>query len=212
MKLKDEVVGVKAEVIAPFFYHSVPTESGSATITECISDTAFNFAIASTLGMLNGPCLPETVNYHRDIVSMPFRSSVLLSDDATLSPIQVRRLNLDAEAGIDRKINDGKSKGNYKDYYSIQQVSLGATYEGAIFGLNPFKHAGRDKLVVRVGGHRQGMLLLTPTDVPDNIYLNAYTAGVFEREIAVSRYLLHTIQLSQPFTCREGLEEVRLWR
>ncbi|WP_318509778.1 hypothetical protein [Photobacterium leiognathi] len=211
MVIESNMVGIEVTVLTPFYYHSVPIAGGSATLAQCISDTAFNFALASALGMMEGVCLPIEADHRHHIGAMPFRSSVLISDNATLLPAQVRRLNLDAEAGYNSKISAGSSKGNLKDFYRIQEVNVGAVYHGVIFGADPFALSGQPELIVRVGKHRQGMIRVKPVSLPETVVLNAYTASVFDREISLSEYLLHTIQLSMPMTPQEALAEVSAW-
>lgn len=212
MVIKSKMVGIEVTTLTPFYYHSVPISGGSATLAQCISDTAFNFSLASVLGMMEGVCLPLEQDYRHHISAMPFRSSVLFSENATLLPAQVRRLNLDAEAGYSSKISTGASKGNLKDFYRIQEVNAGSIYHGVIFGYDPFKISGSSELIVRLGKHRQGMALVKKVVLPKNVILNAYTASVFGREIALSQYLLHTIQLSKPMEPKEALSEVLSWQ
>jgi len=127
-----------------------------------------------------------------------------------LLPPLVRRLNLDAEAGIKEKIASVAKRGNLKDFYTIQEVPPGVRFQGAVFGYDPFAATGRDELVVRIGLHRNGMLLLTRGEVT-TVRLNAATAGLFGRELPVQRYLLHNLQLTAPMPVEDALAEVHRW-
>lgn len=204
-------VGIRAEAITPFHYHSLAIASGSATLPECISDIAMDYALAAVLGMMAGVALPPQANYRRDLSVMPWRCSVLMAESSQLLPAQVQRLNMDAEGGLSQRLYAGSSKGNLKDFYRIQEVSQGAIYKGVIFGKNPFEVAGQDELIVRIGKHRRGMLRLTPTAVEEEIRLNAYTADIFDQTEFVDRFLLHTLQLSRKYDVDEAQERILTW-
>ena len=211
MAIDSDMIGIEVTVLTPFYYHSIPIAGGSATITECLSDTAFNFALASALGMMDGVCLPDTQDYRRDIGLMPFRCSMLLSNNAELLPAQVRRLNLDSEGGYSNRLYCGTSKGNRKDFYRVQEINVGAIYRGAIFGMNPFEEFNQKSLIVRVGKHRQGIVEIKPITIPKKIVLNAFTAKVFGRDISMGKYLLHNMQQSILMSPEDALLEVLLW-
>ena len=204
-------VGIQAETITPFHYHSLAIASGSATLPECISDIAMNYALAAVLGMMASVALPLQANYRCDLSVIPWRCSVLMAESSRLLPAQVQRLNMDAEGGLSQRLYAGASKGNLKDFYRIQEVSQGSIYKGVIFGENPFEITGKDELIVRIGKHRRGMLRLTPITIEEGIRLNAYTADIFGQTETVDRFLLHTLQLSKQYAIDEAQERVLTW-
>ena len=57
--MKSIAVGIQAETLSPFAYHSLMVQGGSATLPEVISDQAIMFGLAATLGMMHASvCLP----------------------------------------------------------------------------------------------------------------------------------------------------------
>lgn len=204
------ITGIQAETLTPFAYHSLMVQGGSSTLPEVISDQALMFGLAATLGMMQAAvCLPPQ-DYRRDLDAMPWRASVLTTPNPKLLAPLTRRLNLEDEAGFKNRHYTVTSKGNFKTYFSTQEVPAGVIYTGALFGFDPFKATQRQELVIRIGLHRNGMVRLTPISV-EHVYLNAATAHLFGRELSVERYLLYGIQLSAKMTTKDALAEVQQW-
>ena len=195
--MKAIITGIQAETLSPFAYHSLMVQGGSSTLPELISDQAIMFGLAATLGMMHASvCLPSTPKgYRRDLQAMPWRASVFTTQTPKLLAPLTRRLNLEEEAGFRKRHYDVTSKGNFKTYFSTQEVPAGITYHGAVFGFDPFEATGCQELVLRIGLHRNGMLRLTPAKV-EHVQLNAATAHLFGRKLSVERYLWYGIQLS----------------
>ena len=208
--MKAIITGIQAETLTPFAYHSLMVQGGSSTLPELISDQAIMFGLAATLGMMHASvCLPSTPKgYRRDLQAMPWRASVFTTQTPKLLAPLTRRLNLEEEAGFRKRHYDVTSKGNFKTYFSTQEVPAGITYHGAVFGFDPFEATGCQELVLRIGLHRNGMLRLTPAKV-EHVQLNAATAHLFGRELSVERYLLYGIQLSPRMNSHDALAEVQ---
>lgn len=204
-------VGIEARTLTPFAYHSVMVQGGSATLPELVGDRALAFALAASLGHLSARVALPDKDYKAHLGAMPWRTSVLTTNEPRLLPPLVRRLNLDGEGGIKKKIASVANRGNLKDFYTIQEVPPGVRFQGAVFGFDPFAVAGREQLVVRIGLHRNGMLLLSRKKV-STVRLNAATAGLFGRDLPVQRYLLHGLQLTAPMSLDDALAEVGQWR
>lgn len=212
--MKNIITPIQAETLTPFAYHSLMVQGGSSTLPELISDNALMFALASSLGMMNAsPCLP-TKDYRRDFDAMPWRASVLTTDNPRLLPPLVRRLNLGEEGGFKQKLYAVTSKGNLKDFFTTQEVPPGVLFHGALFGFDPFKDTGLDEIVIRIGLHRNGMVRLTRANQKpvEAVRLNAATAHLFDRELPVDRYLLHGIQLTPAMPLKDALTEVQQWQ
>ncbi len=208
--MKAITTGIQAETLTPFAYHSLMVQGGTSTLPELISDQALMFGLAATLGMMRASvCLPSK-DYRRDLNAMPWRASLLTSSQPRLLAPLVRRLNLTEEAGYKRRIQDVVKKGNLKDFFTTQEVPAGVTYTGALFGFDPFAATGESELIIRVGLHRNGMVRLRPTQV-EQVQLNAATAALFGRELAVERYLLYGIQLTPRMPVKAALAEVQQW-
>jgi len=208
--MKAIVTGINAETLSPFSYHSLMVQSGTSTLPEIISDAAIAFGLASTLGMMNARVALPKKDYLRDWQAMPWRSSVFTTDQPKLLPPVIRRLNLTEEAGYKEKLQNLTKKGNYKDFFSTQEVPPNVTFSGVLFGFDPFEETGLKELVIRIGLHRNGMVKLTPSK-QETVRLNASTAALFKRELSVDRYLLHSLQLSPKIPVKEALSEVRQW-
>ena len=202
--------GIQAETLTPFAYHSLMVQGGTSTLPELISDQALMFGLAATLGMMQASvCLPPK-NYRRDLTALPWRASVFTTQTPKLLAPLTRRLNLEDEAGFKSRHYLVTSKGSFKSYFSTQEVPAGVTYTGALFGFDPFAATGESELIIRVGLHRNGMVRLRPTQV-EQVQLNAATAALFGRELAVERYLLYGIQLSPRMPVKAALAEVQQW-
>lgn len=204
-------IGLRAETLTPFAYHSLAVQGGTATLPELIGDNALAFGLASALGYLwvRG-ALPEK-DYRRDQLAMPWRTSVLMTDEPRLLPPLVRRLNLEEEGGYQRKLRDVTAKGNLKQFWTIQEVPPGAVFRGAIFGFDPFKETGQTSLVIRIGLHRNGMVKLTRDSGIKRVRLNAATAAVFGQTLPVERFLLYGLQLTPWMSLANAAEEVAQW-
>ena len=211
--MKSIAVGLQAETLTPFAYHSLMIQGGTATLPELIGDRALAFGLAASLGLLAARvALPEK-DYRRDMTAMPWRTSVLMTTEPRLLPPLIRRLNLDAEGGFPEKVHSASSRGNMKDFFLTQEVPPGVRFTGAIFGFDPFAETGQRELVLRIGLHRNGMVRLTPARDVSAVRLNSATAGqIFQRELPVERYLLHGLQLTPFMGMAEALQEVLAWK
>ena len=208
-------IGVVAKTLTPFCYHSLMVHNGSATLPELIGDRAIAFGLASSLGMLEASVALPSKDYRRHLGAMPFRTSVFLTDNPKLLPPLNRRLNLTEEGGYSEKIQAVVNRGNLATYFQTQEVPHGQVFKGAIFGFNPFEVTGMDELVIRVGLHRNGMVLLQPdrSESISHVCLNAATAALFgcDLKLGVKRYCLHGLQLSPNYSLVDAWREVRQW-
>nr|CAA6812553.1 MAG: Unknown protein [uncultured Thiotrichaceae bacterium] len=216
--MKNTAIPVKAETLTPFAYHSLMVQQGTATLPELINDQAIMFGLASSLGMMDAcPCLP-TKDYKRDLLQMPWRASLFTTDHPTLLPPLVRRLNLTEEAGYKKRVQDVVKKGNLKDFFTTQEVPMGITFNGALFGYDPFKETGLDEIIIRIGLHRNGVVKLSRPDMKKGdqaikqVQLNAATAHLFGRDLSVERYLLYGIQLTEAMSLSDAQQEVAQWK
>jgi hypothetical protein len=209
-------IAVECETLTPFAYHSLPVQSGTATLPELIGDRAAAFGLALALGMTDARVGLPAKDYRGHLGAMPYRTSVFLCDTPRLLSPLTRRLNLDAEAGYQKKIQDVAKKGNLKEFFYTQEIPPGQVYRGSVFGLDgfdPFEEAGRDELVIRIGLHRSGMARLRKSRAPaPRVRLNAATAALFGRELPVERYCLYDIQLTPWMAAEEAEEEAERWK
>lgn len=210
-----KAIPIKATTLTPFCYHSLMVQSGTATLPELIGDRAAAFGLAAVLGMTAARLGLPAKNYRKHLSAMPYRTAVFMTDRPKLLAPLTRRMNLDAEAGLQRKIQDVAKKGNLKDFFHVQEVPSEQEFRGAVFGLDgfdPFEESGEAELVIRVGLHRNGMVRLSRSEEVQTVRLNAATAALFDRELPVERYCLHTIQLTPPMDLDAAAEEVIQWR
>jgi len=205
------VTGLKATTLTPFAYHSLAVQGGTATLPELISDSALCFGLANALGYARAWCALPPKDYKRDWSAMPWRASVLTTQQPRLLPPIARRLNLEEEGGFQKKLRDVVSKGNLKQFWSIQEVPPQVEFRGALFGPDPFDGVGAEEIVIRVGLHRNGMVLLERDQTVDGVRLNASTAMLFEQELAVERFLLYGLQLTKPMPLEDAADEVSRW-
>lgn len=209
-------VPVRATTLTPFLYGSVTVQNGVATMPTLIGDRAWAFALCSALGLMQARLGMPSRDYRGDIANMPWRTSVLTSDDGYLLPPLARRVTLDAEGGFPDRFYNGAAKGNFKDYFTVQEAAHGVEYTGALFGLDPFSLLGEDEIVIRIGINRSGMVRLRPApdlaaDPRFRVRLNSATGALFGRRVPVETYALHDIQMSAPMSLRNAGAEVSCW-
>ncbi len=200
------VVPLRAMTLTPFAYHSFTVQKGTATIPECISDTALAFGLAATLGMMaNRVALPKR-DYRTHLAAMPYRASLLVTDQPRLLPPLLRQIQREDVA-------NGTHADHGPEIFSIQEIPAEQLFLGAVFGFDPFAYTGLSELVIRVGLHRSGMVLLQRADPPmGHVYLNSATAHLFGRTLPVERYGLHTLQRSAAMSLEEAAMEVAHWQ
>ena len=139
----------------------------------------------------------------------------MIAGERVLFIVPTRRLAQNLIAGLQRKIQDVAKKGNLKDFFHVQEVPPEQEFRGAVFGLDgfdPFAESGETELVIRIGLHRNGMVRLARSEAVQRVRLNAATAALFDRELPVERYCLHSIQLTPPMDLDAAAEEVIQWR
>jgi hypothetical protein len=205
-------IGIRATTLTPFAYHSLAVQGGTATLPELISDAALCFGLATALGHARPWCALPPKDYARDWRALPWRASVLMADQPRLLPPLSRRLNLEEECGFPKKLRDVVSKGNLKQFWSTQEVPPAVSFRGALFGPDPFATVDADAIVIRIGLHRNGMVLLEREPAMEQIRLNAATAALFDRALDVERFLLYGIQLTGNMAMAHAAEEVAEWR
>lgn len=211
---KVNAIPICAETLTPFVYHSTAVPNGSATLPEIISDRALAFGLAATMGMMRASVALPAKAYRQHLQAMPWRTSVLTTQTPKLLPPLVRRLNVDEEGGFPRSLQDTVKKGNLATFFLTQEVPPGVEFKGFIFGLdgfNPFKAAGRDELVIRIGLHRNGMVRLRESSEVREVFLNAATASLFGQELPVARYFLHDLQLTPVLGVKDAAAQVSQW-
>lgn len=206
--------------LTPWAWHGLAVPSGTATLSDIVTDTAMAFATAAALGMMpRSPCLPSTPDYRDHLSALPFKTSLFTGHDNKLNRPLARRLNLDIECGMPPSIHTARSSGNIKDYYHIQEVAVGSVFRGCFMHADPLGIADAaygeriDRLVVRLGLGRTGVGLLERCAKPCDVQLNLHTARLFDPDVGLKAgpYLLHTIQPSLPLEPDEALRLTAGW-
>ena len=217
------VTPVRATTLTPFHYHSVPVPSGTATIARFLADRSMSYALAGALGSLRPSDALPSKDYRRDLVALPWLCSAFEAAEPRLLPPLAKRLNLDAEGGYPKRVQDATATGNLKSWFFVQEVPPGVAYDGAVFGPDPFEAAGQvegrpvDEIVVRTGRHLGGLLRLRRHAV-DRVRLNAHTAHLFGDEpgadprLAVDVFVLYDMQFTRPLELGAAAEVVARWR
>ena len=206
--------------LTPWAWHGLAVPSGTATLSDVVTDTAIAFATAAALGMTpRSPCLPTAPDYRRHLAVLPFKTSLFMGHDNRLNRPLARRLNLDMECGMPPSIESARKSGNIKDYYHIQEVAAGSVFHGCFMHADPLRIAHDvygerlDRLVIRLGLGRTGVGLLERYESQHGIHLNLHTARLFDPDIDLEAgpYLLHTIQPSQTLVPDEALRLTADW-
>jgi hypothetical protein len=207
-----KATAVRATTLSPFHYGHLAVQGGTATISEFIGDRAVVFGLCSAFGLMSSSLiLPEKPNYRRHLGAMPWRTSMFHTHNPRLLPPLARRSDLGAEGGYPDRVRRAANTGNFKEFFTIQEVPPDQVFHGAIFGEDPFERIGSDKIVTRIGSNRTGLLLLERGDANEPIRLNAATAALFDRSVRSERYILHDMQVSASMSLDGAVLEVAQW-
>ena len=207
----DVVVPVRATTLSPYLYGGVAIQGGVSTIPTIVSDRALAFAASVVLGFASTRLCVPTQDYRSDISAMPWRTSLLVAEEASLLPPLARRSGLGEEGGYQPRFQSAAGSGNFKEYFFVQEAAAGAVYRGAFFGFDPFAYAGQDHLILRIGNGRSGVLRIERNPSPGEVRLNAATGTLFGRRMPVDRYLIHDIQMSKALSLAAAQAEVAHW-
>lgn len=206
------ITPIRATTLTPYNYGHLAVQGGVATIPELIGDRAVAFALAAALGMMQASVVLPSKDYRTHLAAMPWRTSVLETDSPRLLPPLARRSDLGAEGGYPEKVRRAAASGNFKEYFTIQEVPQGQVFRGAVFGEDPFARVdGVNTLVVRIGSNRTGMLKIERDDSVKEVRLNAATALLFGRWLEIERYVLHEMQLTPSLALDDAAREVEAW-
>jgi hypothetical protein len=206
-------IPIRATTLTPFNYGHLAVQGGVATIPEVIPDRAICFALCAALGLMSRRSVLPTKDYLRDLRAMPWRAAMFTTCTPRLLPPLARRSDLGVEGGYPDKVRRAAASGNFKEFFSIQEVPPQQVFQGAIFGADPFVVAGRRvaALVVRIGSNRAGMVELRRDDSITHVRLNAATAALFGRTLRAERYLLDEMQMTAALPLPAAAEEVAAW-
>ena len=206
--------------LSPWAWHGLAVPSGTSTLSDVVTDTAIAFGTATALGMApRAPCLPSAPDYRGHLGSLPFKTTLFLGHDNKLNRPLARRLNLDAESGMPKSVDNARNSGNIKDYYHIQEVAAGATFFGCFLHADPLRIAHEaygariERLVIRLGLGRNGVGLLERCADGHDICLNLHTARLFDPDLDLQAgpYRLHNIQPSRALEPDMALKVTSGW-
>lgn len=204
-------IGIKVTTVAPFNYGHLAVSGGVATIAEFINDKAICFSLCASLGMLSPSPFPPEKDHLRDMRRIPWRASMLRTENpALLSPI-ARRSDLGIEGGYQVNIRRASASGNFKEYFSIQEVPPGQEFEGILVGEDPFEIAGMDEFSIRIGSNRTGIARIRKCDTPESVTVNVATGALFGRKIPVDRFILNEMLASPEMTATDAAVEMSKW-
>ena len=225
MATADTAIGVKAVTLTPFHYHSLAVPDGTATLSTFLADRSMSYALQGAMGGLRSSVgLNTKKDYASDLRRMQWLCSAFETRTPRLLPPMGKRLNIDAEGGLQKKVMDATSTGNLKTWFYIQEVPQDVTYHGAIFGPDPFEMAseieGRkvSEIIIRTGRHLGGIVSLTRDDTVEKVRLNAHTAHILgcdpnaNEDLAVDVFALYDMQFTKPMPIKTAAGIVSGWR
>ena len=204
--MPEAVFPFRLTALSPWAWHGLAVPSGTSTLNDVVTDTAMAFGTAAALGMTpRSPCLPSVPDYRGHLAALPFKTTLFLGHDNRLNRPLARRLNLDAESGMPKSVDDARKSGNIKDYYHIQEVAVDSVFYGCFLHADPLRIALEaygpriERLVIRLGLGRNGVGLLERCADGHDICLNLHTARLFDPDVDLQAgpYRLHNIQPSQ---------------
>jgi len=204
-------VGLKLTTLTPFNYGHLLVSGGVATIPDVINDRAVVFALCAALGkMSRSLVLPEkdVLGHMREI---PWRTSLFTTDVPRLLRPIARRSDLGIEGGYQDQVQRASSSGNFKEYFTIQEVPAYQEFYGILDGeVDPFEIAEADEFCIRVGSNRTGMVRVEKANV-SKVRLNVATAKLFGRDLHCDRFVLDQIGMSKPMDVADAVSEMRQW-
>ena len=218
--MTEAVYPFRLTALSPWAWHGLAVPAGTSTLNDVVTDTAMAFAAAAALGMApRSPCLPSAPDYRGHLAALPFKTTLFLGHDNRLNRPLARRLNLDAESGMPKSVEDARKSGNIKDYYHIQEVAAGSVFHGCFLHADPLRIAreaygsATGRLVVRLGLGRNGMGLIERCPEGWEICLNLHTARLFDPhvDLRAGPYRLHNIQPSQPLEADAAVRITSGW-
>jgi hypothetical protein len=203
------VTAFRAETLTPFYYHGLYSPDGAATHPDVISDTALCFALAYAFGIPPTPRLRTTPDYREDLRRLPWRASLALgSGNRNLGPVR-HIIDVEREGGYTVAMQKAMGSGLYKKTFYVHEVAPGATYQGILYGPDPF--AFGEELIVRVGVGRTGLLRMERAKEVSDCRLNSATARLFGQVLPEEGRILDTIRLSRPYPPDEAAEVLASW-
>ena len=218
--MTEAVFPFRLTALSPWAWHGLAVPSGTSTLNDLVTDTSMAFAAAAALGMApRSPCLPSAPDYRGHLAALPFKTTLFLGHDNRLNRPLARRLNLDAESGMPKSVDDARKSGNIKDYYHIQEVAAGSVFHGCFLHADPLRiaqeayGAGAERLVIRLGLGRNGMGAIERCADGHDICLNLHTARLFDPQVDLQAgpYRLHNIQPSRPLEPDAALRITSAW-
>lgn len=203
------ITAFRAETLTPFYYHGLYVPDGAATHPDVISDTALCFALAYALGMPPTPRLRTQPDYREDLRRLPWRASLALgSGNRNLGPVR-HIIDVEREGGYPVAMQKFMASGLFKKTFYVYEVAPGATYQGILYGPDPFGFG--KELILRVGVGRLGMLRLVRAEEVSDCRLNTATACLFGQTLPEEGRILDTIRLSRPYPPEEAAEVLASW-
>ena len=218
--MPEAVFPFRLTALSPWAWHGLAVPSGTSTLNDVVTDTAMAFGTAAALGMTpRSPCLPSVPDYRGHLAALPFKTTLFLGHDNRLNRPLARRLNLDAESGMPKSVDDARKSGNIKDYYHIQEVAVDSVFYGCFLHADPLRIALEaygpriERLVIRLGLGRNGVGLLERCADGHDICLNLHTARLFDPDVDLQAgpYRLHNIQPSQALEPAVALRVTSGW-
>ena len=218
--MPEAVFPFRLTALSPWAWHGLAVPSGTSTLNDVVTDTAMAFGTAAALGMTpRSPCLPSVPDYRGHLAALPFKTTLFLGHDNRLNRPLARRLNLDAESGMPKSVDDARKSGNIKDYYHIQEVAVSSVFYGCFLHADPLRIALEaygpriERLVIRLGLGRNGVGLLERCADGHDICLNLHTARLFDPDVDLQAgpYRLHNIQPSQALEPAVALRVTSGW-
>lgn len=205
------MVGISAHVLTPFYYHGLYAKDGSATHPNVITDTAMIFALRQTI--FGSPAiLRNKPDYKADLLTIPWRASLLLSETNQIMPPVRHTIDVAREGGYHENMQKNMGSGNFKGTFFVHEVAVNSHYSGVLFGPNPFAILNAKRFVVRVGVAKLGMLEISQNEEIKETRLNTATAKLFGRNDLKEEYrILDTIRVSESLPLEKVSEELQQW-
>ncbi|MHB1563725.1 MAG: hypothetical protein ACYCXP_06470 [Leptospirillum sp.] len=210
--MDNALIPFRAETLTPFYYHGLYVPDGSATHPDFLSDTSLCFALAHAFGIPPTRHLRDKPDYKSDLHAIPWRASLSIGNGNKSMPPVRHIIDVDREGGNTEKMQKNMASGFFKKTFYVHEVAPDATYHGLLYGPDPFRIAGAEEIIVRVGVARLGMVRLKKEEAPHDDYrLNVATGRLFEVSLPEDFSVFDTIRFSVPFKPAEAGDVLSTW-
>ncbi|MDK2790242.1 MAG: CRISPR-associated protein Csc1 [Methanothermococcus sp.] len=194
----------KITLLSPLFSYN-KTEGGVASTEPFIGDIALDYALNFVLAKKKEYTyqIKDKPNYE-EIKEFGFLWTIGRPINYEKTPVYARKTSEIADYMVRKNVIEQMGKGLFKNYFHIQGIKEGSTFEASLLTFDNVKLP--ERFTLRVGTGRECLLLFEEKgDISNEIWLNLYTIKkIFGKEIRFRenhsiRYILSNYIIAKSF-------------